>query len=199
MKRLLLLLGVLTTLVRSFVLPAAASPGLATNPRRGGASPALAANDRVTCEHFLRDLEFLGPCRMVVVGPGAILEAVGAFDSLRTSKGLATVSNGVFHKLPTFHNPLLLIVPQTPADDNSFECHVRLDKVRSAEFATKASEGKNKLLHIIRLKDEQQQTLLSAILAGENGGEVEDGAIEFWNSLRDRFGEKVQLLPPDAA
>ena len=90
-------------------------------------------------------------------------------------------------------------MPQTPADDNSFECHVRLDKVRSAEFATKASEGKNKLLHIIRLKDEQQQTLLSAILAGENGGEVEDGAIEFWNSLRDRFGEKVQLLPPDAA
>lgn len=35
----------------------------------------------ITVRHFLEDLEFLGPCRFVVVGPGAILEGIGAFES----------------------------------------------------------------------------------------------------------------------
>ena len=78
-----------------------------------------------------QDLEFLGPCRFVVVGPGAILEAVGAFDSLRCNDaGLATVSN----------------------DDNSFECHIRLSEVRGAQFAKKETEART--MHIVRLLGE---------------------------------------------
>ena len=43
-------------------------------------------------KHLISDLEFLGPCRFIVSGKGAILEAVGAFEGLRESKkGLATV------------------------------------------------------------------------------------------------------------
>jgi hypothetical protein len=39
--------------------------------------------EMVTVSHFLKDLEFLGPCRFVVQGNGAILEAIGAFECKR--------------------------------------------------------------------------------------------------------------------
>jgi len=133
---------------------------------------ALCDAPSITVEHFIGDLEFLGPCRFVVVGPGAILEAVGAFEDLRTNdKGLATVST-----------------------DTGFECHIRLAEVKKAAFATKDSGGK--VLHIVRLLGEEGQSLLSAILSPETPGEeVDEGAIEYWSKLRDRFGEQLELLP----
>jgi len=48
------------------------------------AMPAM-MGEPVGIQHFLRDLEFLGPCRFVVQGQGAILEAVGSFDDMRVS------------------------------------------------------------------------------------------------------------------
>mmetsp|Transcript_37652 Transcript_37652/g.75341 ORF Transcript_37652/g.75341 Transcript_37652/m.75341 type:complete len:179 (-) Transcript_37652:166-702(-) len=133
--------------------------------------PRADAADPLTVTHLLKDLEYLGPCRFVLVGPGAILEAVGSFDSLRCNdKGLATVSN----------------------DDNSFECHIRLNEVRSAQFARK--ETANKTMHIVRLLGDDQKPLLSAILHPEDGDDVDEGAIEFWESLRNRFGEDVALV-----
>jgi len=74
----------------------------------------------VAIGRFLRDLEFLGPVRFVVQGPGAILEAVGSFENLRIKeipgKGpLATVSD----------------------EDNAFECHVRCGEVKTAQFVSK--------------------------------------------------------------
>jgi hypothetical protein len=52
-------------------------------PLRAPALPAacprmMCADAPVTVKHFVKDLEFLGPCRFVVVGDGAILEAIGA-------------------------------------------------------------------------------------------------------------------------
>ena len=121
-----------------------------------------------------RDLEFLGPCRFVVVGSGAILEGSGAFENLRHKNGLATVSS----------------------DDNSFECHVRLAEVRKAQFDKKEKEEKT--LHIVRLLGEDDKSLLSAILTGEDGAPVEADAIKFWEKLRECFGDKVDLLPEAA-
>ena len=136
--------------------------------------PVVAEADSLTVSHFLKDLELLGPCRFVVVGPGAILEAVGAFEELRVNdKGLATVSN----------------------DDKSFECHVRLGEVKSAVFAKKESGAKT--LHIIRLLNDEKTSLLSAILHADEDGKVEEGAVEWWEALRKRFGDEVTLLPEE--
>ena len=134
---------------------------------------AVPSMEAVGVRHFVSDLEFLGPCRFVVQGSGAILEAVGAFESMREdeSKGIITVSN----------------------DDNSFECHLRIGEVRSAAFAKKEA-GPRGTLHIIRLLGEGEKPLLSAILHPETpGGEVEEDAITFWESLRKKFGDKVEL------
>ena len=67
----------------------------------------------ISVERFLADLEFIGPCRFVVVGNGAILEAIGAFESLRMNaeKGLATVSATIHilpaSLLPRYHREML--------------------------------------------------------------------------------------------
>ena len=108
-----------------------------------------------------------------MVGPGAILEAIGCFEDLRINdKGLATVSN----------------------DDCTFECHVKLGAVRSAQFATKESP-QGRTMHIVRLLGADDATLLSAILQpDEPGGEVEEGAIQFFEKLRNKFGERPALV-----
>ena len=144
------------------------APARPTAPAR--ARPTIAC-EPVTVEHFIGDLEYLGPCRFVVMGPGAILEAVGAFEDLRRNdKGLATVST-----------------------DTGFECHIKLAEVKRAAFATK--ESGDKTLHIIRLLGGEGQPLLSAILSPDNPGEeVEESAIVYWSKLRDRFGADVELV-----
>ena len=163
MLTLSLSLSLLPALVLSLSLP---SSTLRRAPPR--APPAM----MVGIKHLLKDLEFLGPCRFVVQGPGAILEAVGAFENLRvseTAKGtLATVSIG-----------------------DSFECHVRMSEVRSAAFVAKQSPtGKD--LYIVRLLDAQDGSLLSAILHPGTDG-FEEGAVEFYKRLRERFGENVEI------
>ncbi len=125
----------------------------------------------MTVERFIKDLELLGPCRFVVSNEYAILEAVGVFERYRTNdKMLATVSN----------------------DNNSFECHLRLQDIAGAEFVTKDRPG-GSALNIIRLQDKKGKSLLSAILAGEDGEPPEPDAITFWESLRDRFGANVKF------
>ena len=149
------------------VAPLRPLPAVATR----ACSPSACAPLTTTVKHFIEDLEFLGPCRFVVIGPGAILEAIGEFTDLRTdeAKGLATVST-----------------------DTGFECHIRLGEVKKAAFATK--DGKDKTMHIIRLLGEEDKSLLSVILSPETPGEsVDEGAIEYWTKLRARFGDTVEL------
>ena len=89
------------------------------------------------------------------------------------------------------HNP-----SQVSNDDNTFECHVKLADVKSAAFAVK--ESSNRTMHIIRLRNAQSQPILSAILHPEEpGGEVEPGAIQFWENLREKFGDEVELTQGD--
>lgn len=164
------IMAFLITLTGATALHVAAPFGAVVRAAPPRARPAV-LEDALTVEHFLEDLEFLGPCRFVVMGNGAILEAIGAFEDLRLApeKGLATVST-----------------------DTGFECHIKLAEVKSAAFATK--ESGDKTLHIVRLRGAEKQSLLSAILSAETPGEsVEDGAIEYWAKLRERFGEEVEL------
>ena len=65
-------------------------------------------------------------------------------------------------------------------------------QVKSAVFAIK--ENADRTLHIIRLRDADGKSLLSAILHPEEpGGQVEEGAIQFWEKLRERLGDEVEL------
>lgn len=133
--------------------------------------PVMAAGP-VGIRRFLGDLEFLGPCRFVVQGNGAILEAVGAFDDLRVSN----TPNGML---------------ATVSVEKDFECHIKTWQVKAATFVTKeGAEGKQ--LYIVRLLDADDTSLLSVILHSGSDG-YEEGAVEFWNQLKDRFGEKVEL------
>jgi hypothetical protein len=93
---------------------------------------------------------------------------------MRTSGPLLTVSN----------------------EDNTFECHLRIAEIDRGEFAKKETAD-GRTLHIVRLLGgADRKTRLSAILAPEETGEpVDDGAIEFWGSLRDRFGDSFELAP----
>lgn len=81
-------------------------------------------------------------------------------------------------------------------DDNSFECHVKTSQVKAAAFLKKDSGPKT--LHIVRLLGEDKSSLLSAILhADAETGKVEEGAVEWWEALRKRFGDEVALLPDE--
>ena len=46
----------------------------------------------------------------------------------------------------------------------------------------------------MRLRGDGGKPLLSAILSAETPGEaVEEGAVEYWTKLRERFGEELEL------
>ena len=62
---------------------------------------------------------------------------------------------------------------QVSNDDNSFECHIRLNEVRSAQFATKDTPD-GRTLRIVRLLGEERAPLLSAILHPDEGEEVDE-------------------------
>lgn len=93
---------------------------------------------------FLLDAKCLGAVRFVVVGSGAILEAVGSFDNLRyadTPKGrLATVST------------------ESPC----FECHIKLTEVKSVKNVV--VQKFERQLRITRFLGADGATMLSAIL-----------------------------------
>jgi hypothetical protein len=94
--------------------------------------------------NFLSQAKSLGAVRFVVVGSGAILEAVGSFDNLRyadTPKGrLATVS----------------------LEEPCFECHIKLAEVKSIKNVVVEKFGKQ--LRITRFLGADGGSLLSAIL-----------------------------------
>lgn len=159
-----LLLTAVFVPAHSFVVPGAAR---VCTRRIGCALVASGAAGPPSVKRFIEDLELLGDVRLVVVGSGAILETVGSFERLRVNdKQLATVSSS----------------------DNSFECHIKLAEVRKAAFVIK--DGKEKTLHIIRLLADDESTLLSAILTDQSDDE---GAVDFWMNLRERFGEVVEF------
>lgn len=126
----------------------------------------------ISAEHLIKDMQLLEPLRFVVQGKGAILEAVGTIGDLGSKKeGVLTFSN----------------------DDKSFECHLKLAELREAEFVKKESPN-GQMLHIIRILGDGGESLISAILHPEEGEDAVDAeTIGFWEKLKTKLGEKVEL------
>jgi len=133
----------------------------------------------------LSDCASLGAVRFVVVGQGAILEAVGSFSNLRyadSPKGkLATVST----------------------DEPCFECHIRLREVKS--IANVKINKFNKQLCVTRFLSEDGTTLLSAILHASpppssstttTPTTTTSNKEEAFDALILKWGEKLNLASP---
>ncbi|KAJ1414277.1 hypothetical protein B484DRAFT_454869 [Ochromonadaceae sp. CCMP2298] len=127
-------------------------------------SPSPSVLPTLTLLDFLTDSQKLGYVRFVVVGGGAILEAVGTFDNLRvsdSSKGrLATVS----------------------LEEPCFECHIRLDEVAQVKHIE--VEKFERSLRVTRFLGRDGGTLLSAILHEESAVSV-----QAWEDMRRKYGE----------
>jgi hypothetical protein len=96
---------------------------------------------------FLTDLHQLGSVRFVVQGKGAILEAVGRFENLRSS----TRNDKILHTIST--------------DSPCVELHLRDEEIRSIENTI--VNKFDKTLRITRFKGHDNDVLLSAILHGD--------------------------------
>ena len=135
-------------------------------------------NEKMTVnklENFLTDCSTLDTCRMVVVGPGAILEAEGKFRNIRyaeTPKG----------RLATFTS-----VPQN--EKNSFELHLRVNEVKEVQIASVVKFEKE--LKIIRFKDDSGNVLLSSILSGSQS-KIEDQE-KAWDKLVSKWNEGFKV------
>jgi len=113
-------------------------------------------NVNFTLNDYLLDSEQLGTIRFVVVGSGAILEAVGSYSNLRYSESmkgkLATLS---------WDKPY------------PFECHLRINEIKSIKHIEVEKFGN--ILYIARYLDSNQSVLLSAILY-----DVNEEKIKLW-------------------
>jgi hypothetical protein len=94
--------------------------------RHGGytATPDATDTEATVLKSFLQDMKAVGAVRFVVVGPGAILEAVGSFDNLRYSSSLkgtlATVSTGTDTHISKYLIRIRMHV--TTANTNRYVC-----------------------------------------------------------------------------
>ena len=117
---------------------------------------------------YLARLQDLGKFRFVVVGPGAILEAVGSFSNLRYSESpksgekLATVS----------------------VESSCFECHLKLHEIKTASHVV--VEKLKKKLFVIRFCGGNSQTFLSAIL-------LQEDKIDDFMNLVLKYGDSVEF------
>ncbi|CAM9489312.1 unnamed protein product [Phaeothamnion confervicola] len=99
-----------------------------------------------------------------------ILESVGAFDNLR------------YNDLPKGRYA-------TFADEDcEFEAHLNMDRIKSVSMLSKDAKSGDHKLYITRFLDDGGATVLSAMLAGSKDGQYEEGAVAYWEKLRNVFG-----------
>ncbi|KAG8469612.1 hypothetical protein KFE25_006067 [Diacronema lutheri] len=134
---------------------------------------AVSGSDR-PIKKLLSDLQFLGPLRFIVQGSGAILESVAEVGS-------------VTYKVLDSGAELATLKADTGSSD--FEAHVRLSEVSGARFETK-DKADGKTLFLIRLINQQGAPALTCLLQAESDdGDYDPSAVQFYNGLRDHFGE----------
>uniref|UniRef100_A0A6U1NZN9 Uncharacterized protein n=1 Tax=Fibrocapsa japonica TaxID=94617 RepID=A0A6U1NZN9_9STRA len=126
-------------------------------------------------EKFFQDSSLLGAVRFVVVTDGAILETVGSYENMKIND----LDKG---KFATFKN-----------SDKSFECHVNMDEVAKITMSTKNAKQGDRILYITRFYDNADKLILSSMLHPEEEGNYEDGSVEWWEQLREVFGEDQRL------
>eukprot|EP00640_Fibrocapsa_japonica_P000455 CAMPEP_0113937924 /NCGR_PEP_ID=MMETSP1339-20121228/4409_1 /TAXON_ID=94617 /ORGANISM="Fibrocapsa japonica" /LENGTH=94 /DNA_ID=CAMNT_0000940839 /DNA_START=438 /DNA_END=722 /DNA_ORIENTATION=- /assembly_acc=CAM_ASM_000762 len=77
--------------------------------------------------------------------------------------------------------------------DKSFECHVNMDEVAKITMSTKNAKQGDRILYITRFYDNADKLILSSMLHPEEEGNYEDGSVEWWEQLREVFGEDQRL------
>ncbi|KAI8465218.1 MAG: hypothetical protein J3K34DRAFT_488549 [Monoraphidium minutum] len=143
--------------------------------RRAPAPPAAAA---VSARSLLDDLASagLGPTRFVVIGGGAILEAVGEWAAPRYSDSAA-------------RGPIATVA----SADKTFEAHFVLSKLSEARFALVEKPGAAAPLRVVRLLGADGAVAASMMLH-----QPAAAAAAAWDALRARYGDAVALEAPAA-
>ena len=125
---------------------------------------------------FFQALHSCGyPFRTIVIGSGAILE------STQTLGPTFKVSES-----PKTGNLILTMASQ----DQSFEFHVKLEQVHKIALVERQQES-GKVLRIIRMTNEKEESICSLILA-----EYSEGAATFFQDLVTKYGD--EFLPYDS-
>ena len=120
---------------------------------------------------FLQELHTCGyPFRTIVAGHGAILES--------------TQMLGPAFKVTESHKTGDLILTMASADQ-SFEFHVKLEQVQTIALVERELPGK--MLRIIRMTNDKEQSMCSLILA-----EYSDEAATFFQGLVAKYGKEFR-------
>ncbi len=119
---------------------------------------------------FLADCEGWGPCRFVVQGEGAILEAMGAIDDIRPSENPKTGA--------------MLITLSRENLYPGFECHLRCEEISKVTLSVVSKFEKT--LRVTRFLGDEDKNLLSVILNGEEG-------VQSWEQTRQKYGDSFML------
>ncbi|MBD2692858.1 ChuX/HutX family heme-like substrate-binding protein [Anabaena catenula] len=128
-----------------------------------------------TLREFIEDCQNLGNVRLIVTSSATVLEARCKIEKLF----YAELLKGKYANMHT--------------DD--FEFHLNMDKITQVKFETGEAKRGNFTTYAIRLLDEKQEPALSIFLQWGKPGEYEPGQVEFWQALKEKYGEVWQPLP----
>lgn len=131
-----------------------------------------------TLKEFLAACENLGTLRLIVTSSAAVLEARGSIQKLF----YAELPKGKYANMHT----------------DVFEFHLNMDKIKQVKFETGESKRGNFTTYAIRFIDDTQETALSLFLQWGKPGEYEQGQVETWQELKNKYGEIWQPAPVEA-
>lgn len=142
--------------------------------------PSPPASTKTTVESFIRAASDLGTIRFIAIANGAVLETIGRFDYSISNFSVPNKGDYI-----TIKNV-----------DKTFECHINTSKVRVITMSTQPAKIGGHDLHVIRFRGEDDALMLSCLLMWDPSlgqGHYLHGALDAFNKLKERFGERVEL------
>ncbi|MEO0970337.1 MAG: ChuX/HutX family heme-like substrate-binding protein [Cyanobacteria bacterium J06639_18] len=128
-----------------------------------------------TLKDFLEACDKLGTLRLIVTSSAAVLEARGKLEKIF----YAELPKGKYANMHT----------------EGFEFHLNMDKIVKVKFETGEAKRGNFTTYAIRFLNEKEEPALSAFLQWGKPGEYEQGQVEAWESLREKYGEVWEPIP----
>jgi putative heme iron utilization protein len=129
-------------------------------------------------KEFLEECENLGTLRLIVTSSAAVLEARGKISKLF----YAELPKGKYANMHT----------------EIFEFHLNMDKITRVKFETGEAKRGNFTTYTIRFLDEKEEPALSAFLQWGKPGEYEPRQVEFWQELKEKYGEIWEPTPVES-
>jgi putative heme iron utilization protein len=127
-----------------------------------------------TLKEFLEACETLGTLRLIVTSSAAVLEARGKIEKLF----YAELPKGKYANMHT----------------EGFEFHLNMDMIQKVKFETGEAKRGNFTTYAIRFLDTEEKPALSLFLQWGKPGEYEQGQVEAWQILKEKYGEIWQPL-----